>query len=150
MAKNDIITCTTCGSPVAKSAKACPSCGAKPKKPFSKTFNGKLLKLIILLYVVISVDFVINNRTLPAGFLNSTDEPTTESSTDITDTNFDNSMDIPVENTDNANEFPVEEPIIEQQAIPNETLVTQPEIPQNTEVQPETNSDGTVEPVKLQ
>ena len=36
MAKNKMIICDHCGEEIAASAKACPKCGAKIKKPFYK------------------------------------------------------------------------------------------------------------------
>ncbi len=36
MAKNKMTTCSNCGKPIAASAKTCPNCGAKNKKPIYK------------------------------------------------------------------------------------------------------------------
>ena len=36
MKKDPFITCKTCGGKMAKTAKACPHCGAPNKKPFYK------------------------------------------------------------------------------------------------------------------
>lgn len=60
-----LILCKACGNEVAKSAKACPNCGARPKKPFFKTLNGKLLKYIFILFIFIGIDFFLNERSLP-------------------------------------------------------------------------------------
>lgn len=76
MAKGEIISCVACGHDVAKSAKACPNCGAKPSKGFGKTFNGKLLKWIIILYIFIGVDFILFDRAMPNS---SSDGSNTES-----------------------------------------------------------------------
>ena len=49
MSNNKMTTCKTCGKEMAKSAKVCPSCGAKNKKPFfTKPWFIVIVALIII------------------------------------------------------------------------------------------------------
>ena len=49
MSNNKMTTCKTCGKEMAKSAKVCPSCGAKNKKPFfTKPWFIAIVALIII------------------------------------------------------------------------------------------------------
>lgn len=54
------ITCKTCGEEIAKSAKACPKCGAKVKKPFYK--KKSFYFLIILVVAIAALVFRINYK----------------------------------------------------------------------------------------
>ena len=45
---NKMTTCRYCGAEIAKSAKTCPHCGGKNKKPFYKKWWFWLLVLLIL------------------------------------------------------------------------------------------------------
>ena len=49
--KNNLIRCKACGATMAKSAKSCPKCGAKNKKPFYKRVSFWLVIVIVLLMV---------------------------------------------------------------------------------------------------
>ncbi len=49
MAKNEMKKCEACGAEIAASAKSCPNCGAKNKKPFYKRPIGIIIILIIVL-----------------------------------------------------------------------------------------------------
>ena len=51
---NKMIKCKTCGADIAASAKVCPSCGAKNKKPIYKKWWFYALILIIIVAVVSS------------------------------------------------------------------------------------------------
>lgn len=49
MSNNKMTTCKTCGKEMAKSAKVCPSCGAKNKKPFfTRPWFIAIVALIII------------------------------------------------------------------------------------------------------
>ena len=49
MSNNKMTTCKTCGKEMARSAKVCPSCGAKNKKPFfSRPWFIAIVALIII------------------------------------------------------------------------------------------------------
>ena len=52
MAKNKMTTCKACGQEIAKSAKICPNCGAKNKKPFYLRWWFILIAIFIVLGVV--------------------------------------------------------------------------------------------------
>jgi RNA polymerase subunit RPABC4/transcription elongation factor Spt4 len=53
MSKNNkMTTCKSCGKELAKSAKTCPSCGAKNKKPIYKRWFFWLIAIIILIFVI--------------------------------------------------------------------------------------------------
>ena len=49
--KSKLIQCKTCGSEIAKSAKTCPNCGAKNKKPIFKRWWFWAIIIIIILVV---------------------------------------------------------------------------------------------------
>lgn len=49
---NKMMNCKTCGEEIAKSAKKCPKCGAKNKKPIYKKKRFYLLVIIVLAIVV--------------------------------------------------------------------------------------------------
>lgn len=51
MPKNQMIHCQACGQPMAASAKACPSCGAKNKQPLYKKWWFWVLVAIVMLGV---------------------------------------------------------------------------------------------------
>lgn len=53
--KNKIIKCKSCGADIASSAKHCPSCGAKNKKPIYKRIWFWILMVILLIAII---DFV--------------------------------------------------------------------------------------------
>ncbi len=46
--KNKLTTCPVCGAEMASSAKACPSCGAKPKKPIYKKWWAWVLLVVVI------------------------------------------------------------------------------------------------------
>ena len=48
-------TCKSCGQPIAKSAKSCPNCGAKNKKPFYKRVWFILLCVFLVLGLISSL-----------------------------------------------------------------------------------------------
>ena len=49
MSNNKMTTCKTCGKEMARSAKVCPSCGAKNKKPFfTRPWFIAIVALIII------------------------------------------------------------------------------------------------------
>lgn len=53
MSKNNkMTTCEACGKEMAKSAKSCPSCGAKNKKPIYKKWFFWLIVIIIVISVI--------------------------------------------------------------------------------------------------
>lgn len=52
MSNNKMTTCKTCGKEMAKSAKVCPSCGAKNKKPI---FTRPWFIAIIVVIVIIAI-----------------------------------------------------------------------------------------------
>ncbi len=162
MAKGELISCVACGHEVAKSAKACPNCGAAPKKPFGKTFNGKLMKWIFILYIFIAVDYALNSRTLPGGFTFGT--PATEESA----TTGEESTDVGVlDDGSTTNETSTEEITptdsvgdgasgtegTETTANTTNTNVvtegTQTETPADNSTEPVVNEDGTIEPVQI-
>lgn len=49
MNNNKMTTCKTCGKEMAKSAKVCPSCGAKNKKPF---FTKPWFIVIVVVFII--------------------------------------------------------------------------------------------------
>lgn len=56
MAKNPkMVMCRNCGTPIAASAKLCPACGAKNKKPFYKRAWFIILAVIVVAGVISSV-----------------------------------------------------------------------------------------------
>lgn len=56
MAKNPkMVICRNCNTPISKSAKICPSCGAKNKKPFYKRGWFILLVLIAVIVVIAAI-----------------------------------------------------------------------------------------------
>lgn len=73
--KNKIIKCKSCGADIASSAKHCPSCGAKNKKPIYKRVWFWILMVILLIAII---DFVVSKVT--GGNAESLDT-TTESTT---------------------------------------------------------------------
>lgn len=73
--KNKIIKCKSCGADIASSAKHCPSCGAKNKKPIYKRIWFWILMVILLIAII---DFVVSKVT--GGNAESLDT-TTESTT---------------------------------------------------------------------
>lgn len=52
---NKMVVCKSCGASIAKSAKACPNCGAKHKKPIYKRVWFIVLAAIIVLAIIIGV-----------------------------------------------------------------------------------------------
>ena len=56
-------TCKSCGAQIAKNAKACPSCGAKNKKPIYKRWYFYALIVIILIIVFASGSGKDGNQT---------------------------------------------------------------------------------------
>lgn len=60
MENNKLTNCKVCGEEIAKSAKTCPKCGAKVKKPF---YKKKIFYVLIILVVVIAaLAFRINYK----------------------------------------------------------------------------------------
>ncbi len=167
MAKGELISCVACGHEVAKSAKACPNCGAAPKKPFGKTFNGKLIKWIFILYIFIAIDYVLNARTLPGGFTfgtTSTEESaTTEESTDlgilddgtnseaVTEeaTNIENN-EITGDGTSSTDGTETTPSNSDETGVTDTTSdVTVTETTTDTTSEPVVNEDGTIDPVQI-
>ncbi|MBR5534388.1 MAG: hypothetical protein IKU62_06045 [Ruminiclostridium sp.] len=54
MGKSKTMNCRVCGTEIAKSAKSCPQCGAKNKKPIYKKWYFWLLVLIIAMIAISS------------------------------------------------------------------------------------------------
>ena len=55
MAKNKMKTCKHCGAEIAKSAKVCPNCGGKNKKPiFKRVWFWLLLIVLVILGIMIA------------------------------------------------------------------------------------------------
>lgn len=52
MGKSKTVNCRVCGTEIAKSAKSCPQCGAKNKKPIYKKWYFGLLVLIIAMLAI--------------------------------------------------------------------------------------------------
>lgn len=52
MAKKNLVPCKACGAEIAASAKSCPHCGAKNKKPFYKKAGFWILVAVILLAII--------------------------------------------------------------------------------------------------
>lgn len=52
MGQSKTVNCRVCGTEIAKSAKSCPKCGAKNKKPIYKKWYFWLLVLIIAMLVI--------------------------------------------------------------------------------------------------
>ena len=77
---NQLIKCKICGAEVAKSAKACPSCGAKIKK------KGTILIGIIVIAVLIGIISSMGKDDEPRLVENPT-APQTETNTEITENN---------------------------------------------------------------
>ncbi|MCQ2488878.1 MAG: zinc ribbon domain-containing protein, partial [Clostridia bacterium] len=50
-----MIACKSCGASIAKSAKACPSCGAKNKKPIYKRAWFIILMAIVVIAIIASI-----------------------------------------------------------------------------------------------
>ncbi len=164
MAKGELISCVACGHEVAKSAKACPNCGAAPKKPFTKTFNGKLIKWIFILYIFIALDFVLNGRTLPGGTyspsITTESSSTTEDGADLgildygtTETTNDGTTeDLTGEGTsptDGTELNPIE---TTGESTSNDTGVVEDATTPDTEAstdEPLVNPDGTIDPVQI-
>lgn len=53
--KPKMVICRSCNTPIAKSAKICPSCGAKNKKPFYKKWWFILLIVVIAIGAISSI-----------------------------------------------------------------------------------------------
>lgn len=78
-----MIVCKVCGSDMAKSAKACPHCGAKNKKPFYKKWWFWLIVAFFVIGVIGSAgsdDVSATDNSLPANT-----EVVTENSTPVVD-----------------------------------------------------------------
>ncbi len=160
MAKNDLITCNACGGSVAKGVKTCPNCGAKMKKPFSKTFNGRVLKYILILYVFIALDFTLNGRSLPGSTsydpLASESETTTEGTTGETTedgTTTENGEEVPTDDlnpTETTSDIPTEDTQTDENtAVQTQNANTDVQNSTDVEQTPTTNEDGTVAPVQI-
>ncbi len=54
VAKSNIVNCKTCGAEMAKNAKACPSCGAKNKKPIFMKWWFWLAVVMIVVVIALS------------------------------------------------------------------------------------------------
>ena len=54
---NKLISCTSCGHQIAKSAKTCPSCGAKVKRPI---FKKKLFWIVIVILAIFCAVIIKN------------------------------------------------------------------------------------------
>ena len=52
---NNLTKCTSCGTEIAKSAKTCPNCGAKVKKPIYKKWWFWLIIVILVAMVIASI-----------------------------------------------------------------------------------------------
>lgn len=63
MSKSKLIPCKTCGAEIAKSAKSCPHCGAKNKKPFFKKLWFWVMVIILLCILVNSKSSVTRKNT---------------------------------------------------------------------------------------
>lgn len=63
--KSKMKTCDSCGKEYAKSAKACPYCGAKNKKPWYKRWWLWLIIAVVIAAVVTTVVVVHNNNSTP-------------------------------------------------------------------------------------
>ncbi len=156
MAKNELITCRACGASIARDAKNCPNCGAKTKKPFAKTFNGRLLKYILILYVFIALDFTLNGRALP-NFNSSTSTSTNTGVSDITTETPSTDETLPTDttntditNTENTETTQTAEPsTTDSTGVQTQNANTSVENSTSTEQAPTTNEDGTVAPVKI-
>ena len=87
MSNNKMTTCKTCGKEMAKSAKVCPSCGAKNKKPFfTKPWFIAIVALIIIGAIASSGKSKSGNTTAVADKTNSNNsevKDTTAESTTI-------------------------------------------------------------------
>ncbi len=151
MAKNELITFKTCGASVAKDAKNCPSCGARTKKPFSKTFSGRLLKYIFILYIFIAVDFTLNGRALPnANASNGTSSTTEENSNaDATTDSTENTEAEVVADDTQTDAEQTSIPATDETSVQTQNENTSVESSTNVEQAPTTNQDGTVAPVKI-
>ena len=55
-------TCKACGQEIAKSAKACPHCGAKNKKPIFKKWWFWAIVVVLIISIGKSVDSTTNNN----------------------------------------------------------------------------------------
>ena len=87
MSNNKMTTCKTCGKEMAKSAKVCPSCGAKNKKPFfTRPWFIAIVALIIIGAIASSGKSKSGNTTAVADKTNSNNsevKDTTAESTTI-------------------------------------------------------------------
>ena len=93
MSNNKMTTCKTCGKEMAKSAKVCPSCGAKNKKPFfTKPWFIAIVALIIIGAIASGGKSKSGNTTTVADKTNSDNsevkDTTAESTTAIEYTDY--------------------------------------------------------------
>ena len=58
---NNLISCASCGHQIAKSAKVCPSCGAKVKQPIYKKKFFWFLVIVVSLVSIILIKNAISN-----------------------------------------------------------------------------------------
>lgn len=152
MANNELMTCIACGNEVAKTAKTCPNCGSKPRKPFSKTINGKIIKWIFILYILITLDFIINERSLPdeTSTSSSNTESTIDSATDTTEDTNDLSNETNTTVTDDgtlqgnsssSTDLNKDETTSDTQSETNNDISSD---------EPVVNQDGSVEPIQIE
>ena len=85
MSNNKMTTCKTCGKEMAKSAKVCPSCGAKNKKPFfTKPWFIAIVALIIIGAIDSGGKYKSGNTTTVADKTNSDNSEVKDTTAEIT------------------------------------------------------------------
>ncbi len=148
-----IINCPACGNSVAKSAKSCPNCGATPKKSFFKTFNGRLIKYIVILFMIIGVDYFYNGRSLPISTTPITTDPS-QSLSEILDESVNGTTDETTQDvtgTDALNQEATSDPTT---GVGTTDVTVDPNAPNTdglaTPASPETTTDQTETPAVQQ
>jgi hypothetical protein len=79
-----MINCKTCGAPIAASAKSCPACGAKNKKPIAKRPWFWILIVFVFVGVVGSMANAGNNNTTSSSSTTDSESSSTSSSAKVT------------------------------------------------------------------
>ncbi len=93
MSNNKMTTCKTCGKEMAKSAKVCPSCGAKNKKPF---FTKPWFIVIVALIII---GAIASGGKSKSGNTTAVDNKTNSNNSEVKDTTAESTT-IAIEYTD--------------------------------------------------
>ena len=109
MAKSKMTTCAHCGAEIASSAKVCPNCGGKNKKPIYKRPWFIVVAVLLAIVIISSIGSGSGNKTQKVGNVTDTESNTANDNAENNDTAQSNTADDNSENNTTDTEEPAEE-----------------------------------------